>query len=108
MPRLQDWTTEKGRSRTCRGAFLVTRGRSQALQIPKVQPERGTTVKQNIEIVSVTWHQGPPPGQFQVFFEDGREEVVPGDRPKAQAVAGDLGFVLVTDEGNLVEWVRES
>jgi hypothetical protein len=63
-------------------------------------------VRQSYEIKKVTWHQGPPPGQFQVAFEDGRHQVVPGDRPKAQAVADDLGLVLVTDEGDLVEWVR--
>jgi hypothetical protein len=65
-------------------------------------------VRQNYEIVKITWHHDPPPGQFQVVFEDGRHEVVSGDRPKAQAVAEDLGFVLVNDEGDLVEWVGGS
>jgi hypothetical protein len=45
-----------------------------------------------MEIVKITWHQVPPPGQFQVVFEDGRQEAVPGDRPKRKPWLRILGL----------------
>jgi hypothetical protein len=65
------------------------------------------SVKPEDEIVKITWHQNRP-DQFQVMFEDGRQDIVHGHRSKAQALAEDLGFGLVTGEAQVAEWLRES
>lgn len=57
------------------------------------------------DIIQVSWHQNRP-GQFQVIFEDGPLDRMPGGKKEAQELADKLGFVLTSD-GSLdyiAEW----
>jgi hypothetical protein len=63
------------------------------------------SLRSNSDIIKVTWHRNRP-GQFQVVFNHGPLDRMPGGRDQAQELADKLGFVLLSDASvdHLAEW----